>query len=123
DLLAPGDQPTLHAEAGLELVDGPAQHLLVLHLFLGEAQQRPEPGLVAVDGAASAVDHHRYDVLLDEGEDVAVAVATDLVQETLLVAVEEGEVLDAGDAFRQERSRQVEVAAVEAVINRPSALE
>ena len=38
-LLASRDQPTLHTEAGLELLHGPAHHLLVLELLTGEVQQ------------------------------------------------------------------------------------
>jgi len=59
-------------EADLELLGGPAQHLLVLDLLLREAQQRPQPGLVAVHVGAGTIDHQRNDVLLDERKDVAV---------------------------------------------------
>lgn len=38
DLFAPGDKAACHPESGLELLDRPAQHLLVFELFRCEAQ-------------------------------------------------------------------------------------
>ena len=122
DLFAPGHQAAACAEPRLELVARPAQHLLVLDLLLGEAQQGPQPGLVAVHVAAGMVNDHGHDVLLDEGEDVAVAVATDLVQHALLVVAQAADGADAGDPVGQERLGEVEVASPEAVVHRPGVL-
>jgi hypothetical protein len=122
DVLAAGHQATAGTEPRLELIAGPTEHLLVLDLLLGEAQQGPQPRLVAIDVAAGVVDHHRHDVLLDEGEDVAVAVAADLVQHPLLVVAQTADGADAGDPVGQERLGEVEVAASEAVVDRPGVL-
>jgi hypothetical protein len=123
DRLAPGDEPARRPEPLLELRAGAAQHLLVLDLLLGEAHQRPQAGLVAVDVTGGVGQHHRDDVLLDEGEDVAVAVAADLVQRPLPVVVQAGDAGHAGDALGQERLGEVEVAALEAVVDGPGVLD
>jgi hypothetical protein len=95
----------------------------VLGFFLGEAEQRPQPGLVAIDVGAGAVHDQGDDVLLDEGEDVAVAVAPDLVEHPLLVVVEAGDAAHPGDAFGQEGLGEVEVAALEAVVHGPGVVD
>lgn len=91
----------------------------MLELLFREAQQRPQPGLVAVHVGAGAVDHQRNDVLLDEGEDVAIAVAADLVQHPLLVVAEAAAGAYAGDPLGQERLVEVEVPAADAVVHGP----
>jgi hypothetical protein len=65
------------------------------------------------------VDHHRHDVLLDEREQVAVAVAADLVEHAPVVVVEAADRFDTGDPFRQEPLGEIEVAAGEAVVDGP----
>src|SRR5439155_24908054 len=119
DLLAPGDQAAGDPKACLELQAGAAEHLLVLDLLLREAQQRPEPGLVAIHLGASAVHHQRDDVLLDKREDVAIAVAADLVEHALLVLIEAADVVDARDPLGEKPLAEVEVPAAEAVVHRP----
>ena len=57
------------------------------------------------------VDHHRHDVFLDEREQVAVAVAADLVEHAPVVVVEAADWFDAGDPFWQEPLREVEVVS------------
>jgi hypothetical protein len=119
DFFTPRDKAAGHPEARLELADGPAQHLLVLDLFFCEAQQRPQPGLVAVDVGPGPVHDQRDDVLLDEGEDVAIAVAPDLIEHPLIPVGEPADGLDTGDPFGQERLVEVEVPTLEAVVHRP----
>jgi hypothetical protein len=70
--------------------------------ILREAQEGPQVGLVAVHVAAGMVDDHRNAALLDEREDVAVAVAADLVQRPLLVVVQAADGADT--AFRSGRN-------------------
>jgi hypothetical protein len=65
---------------------------------------------------ASAVDHQRDDVLLDEGKDVAVAVAADLVEDPFLVVAEAADRAGAGYPLGQEWLIEVEVPAPEAVV-------
>ena len=68
---------------------------------------------------AWTVDDQRNDVLLDKGEDVAVAVAADLVEHPLLVVTEAADGVCAGDLLGQERLVEVEVPATEAVVHGP----
>src|SRR5215510_885639 len=68
-----------------------------------------QPGLVAVDVPGGVGQDHGDDVLLDEGEDVAVGVAADLVEQALLAVVEAADAGDAGDALGKERLGEVEV--------------
>ena len=91
----------------------------MLDLLLGEAHQCPQPGLVAVDVPGGVGQDHGDDVFLDEGEDVAVAVAADLVQQALLIAVEAADAGDAGDALGKEGLGEVEVAPLETVLDGP----
>jgi hypothetical protein len=65
------------------------------------------------------VDDHRHDVLLDEGEDVAVAVAADLVELALLGLAQASDAADSGDPVGQERLGEVEVSTLEAVVHGP----
>src|SRR5207237_10672076 len=62
-------------------------------------------------------------VLLDEGEDVAVAVAADLVEHAPLVVVQARDRADAGDPVGEERLGEVEIPALEAVVDGPRVLD
>ena len=91
----------------------------MLDFFLREAQQRPQARLVAVDVSGRVLEHHRNDELLDEREQVAVRVGADLVQLEFFLIVEAGDVADPGDAIREKRLREVEIAALIAVFDGP----
>ena len=60
DRFAPGHQAAADAEPRLELAARPAQHLLVLDLLLGKAQERPQPRHVALHIAAGVIDDHGH---------------------------------------------------------------
>jgi hypothetical protein len=91
----------------------------VLDLFFRKAKQRPQSGLVPIDVNAGVIDDHGNDVFLDEGEDVAVGVAADLVQHALLVLAQARDGAHPSDALREEGLGEVEVTATEAVLNSP----
>ena len=62
------------------------------------------------------------DEFLDEGEDVEVSVAHDLVELELLLLVEAVDFVNAAEAVRQEALRQIEVSSVEDVVLLPGNL-
>src|SRR5262249_33069156 len=123
DFLAGGDQAALHAEAFLEQRRRAAEELLVLRLVLGEAQQRPQPRLVAVDVSLGSFESLRNDVFLDVREDVAVRVAHDLVQLELLVVVQAADVVRSSEPIGKKPPGVVEIPPLENLALRPGDLE
>ena len=92
-------------------------------LFLRETEQRAQPRLFTVDLSLGLLERLRDDELLDEGEDVAVGIADDLVQLALLVLVETGDLVDTRQLVRQEALRVVEVPVLQDVVFLPRDLE
>ena len=95
----------------------------MLGLFLGEAQQVSEPGLIAVNVLTCVIQNHGNDEFLNEREDVAVAVAADLVERPLFVLVQASDIIYPGDPIRQEPFGKIEVSALKAIFNRPGAFQ
>ena len=85
-----------------------AKQLLVLELLVAEADQRLERHLIAEQVLPTELEHLRVDEALDEAEDVRVGAALNLAQQPSLGRAQELEVVDLGQAVRQERPRVVE---------------
>ncbi len=90
-------------------LDAP-EHLLVLDLLVGEADERLERDLVAQHVVAAHVDDLGGDEALDQAEDVRVGAALHLREETSLVGRQKCEPVDSRQAVRQEALREVELA-------------
>src|SRR5262245_20107171 len=117
------DETALVTEALLNVREGAPHHLLMLDLFLGEPQQGPKPSLVPVHTACRVFENHRDDELFDEREEMAVAVAADLVKQPLFSVVEAGDVTHARDAVGEKGLREVEVAVAEDILDRPGSVQ
>jgi len=74
----------------------------MLELLLGEPQQCTEPDFVSMDILQDRFGDHGNNELLDEREKVAVGVAHNLVELTLLVVVETGDLVHTAQCIRQE---------------------
>src|SRR5215831_773889 len=95
-------------ESLLKLLDEPPEELDVLGLLLGEAQQRPDFIVVAVDGGASVVEDGWNDVLFDQPKQVQVRIAPDLVQLELLLGAQTANSGHPCQCIRQKRFAVIE---------------
>jgi hypothetical protein len=87
----------------------------VLELFVGEAHQCLERGLVAEPVVAAHFRHLRADEALDEAEHVGVGAALHLAEEALLLGLQERQPADHRQAVGQELPAEVEPAAADDV--------
>jgi len=95
----------------------------VLRLVLGEAKERPQPGLVAVDVPLRRLQRLRNDVLLDVREEVAVRIAHDLVELELLAVLQTADLVHSREPVRKEPLGVVEVPALQDLPLGPGDLE
>ncbi len=92
-----------------------AEQLLVLQLLVCEAHQRLELGLVAEPVVAAHLQDLGADEALDEPEHVGVGAALDLGELPPLVRAQESELVDLGNAVRQELPRKIKFASADDV--------
>src|SRR5206468_2559057 len=88
----------------------PPKQLLVLQLFVGEANQRLERALIAQPVVVAYLEDLGAYEALDQAEDVGVRTSLDLRQQAALVGTEERHPVNERQAVREEFLREVEFA-------------
>src|SRR5262244_1405553 len=80
DVFRRTDRGAWRPKSLVKLLDEPLEELDVLALLFGEAQQRPDLIVVAVNRGESVVEHGWQDVLFHQPKQIQVGIAADLVQ-------------------------------------------
>src|SRR5205823_2314511 len=95
-----------------------------LRLLFGEGGERPDLDGVAVHGRAGLIEHERQDELLDEAEEIEIAVAANLIEQELLARIEGGDAGDARERLGKEGFGEVELlVAADEILHLPVDLE